>query len=429
MTGSKFHANVSSGSAAIVAAQQEEPARERRFRELSTSERFDWLEKRGLSKEGRAALEEKLKAGTGHGVDLENHATYLMMSCGILPQITVNGVPRAIPMMTEEPSVIAGVSGGAKIAEKHGGFKSTTSRLTTAGQVQIIDVPQDQAELLVGRIREAIPALMSIANSVREHTKVLAIMPKVIETRTGTQIIVDYEADCGEAMGAAAVSFIGEVMRPKLKEITGCDASVAILSNLPLGRVVVCEATLDTEALASWRPVNGEKVPMSGEEVAKRIVHLSAWSEADLFRAVTHNKGIMNGVDAVAAALLQDTRAIEAGVHAYAAYQGRKTGSGYAPLSTFRLNETGDLVGRLEMPIAVGLIGGAVETNRAVKAFIEILGVKSARELAEVCAAVGLAQNISALRMLASFGITSGQASFGVDMKKRAALLRPKTDA
>ncbi len=415
-----------------VEAPAPKPAatKERSFRELSASERFDWLAQVGLSRSGRAALEENLRAGTGHVIDLENHVTYLMMSCGVLPRITVNGVPRVIPMMTEEPSVIAGVSGGATRAEKYGGFKSTATRLTTSGQVQIIGVAEDQAELLVGKIREETPELMKIANSVRQHTKVLAILPKIIQTRTGTQIIVDYEADCGDAMGAAAVSYMGEVMRPKLQEITGCIASVAILSNLPLGRVVVCEATFDKESLASWMPVDGKKVPMSGEEVAGRIVHLSAWAEADPFRAVTHNKGIMNGVDAVAAALLQDTRAIEAGAHAYAAYRGRGRGSGYAPLSTFRLNGNGDLVGRLEMPIAVGMVGGAIETNPVVKAFIEILGCKNAMELAEICAAVGLAQNLSALRMLASFGITGGQANFGVDMKKRAAeMLRSKNDA
>jgi hydroxymethylglutaryl-CoA reductase len=213
---------------------------------------------------------------------------------------------------------------------------------------------------------------------------------KVLSSIKGPMVIAELIVNCGDAMGANAVNTMAEAVAPMVEEATGGRVFLRIISNLADRRLVRASAVFDKEAVG-------------GEEAVDGIVYAYAFAEADPYRCATHNKGIMNGIVAVAIACGQDIRALEAGAHSYASRSGA-----YKPLTTWEKNSDGDLVGTLEMPMAVGLVGGAAKTHPAAKAAIKILGVKTAIELAEVIASVGLAQNFAALRALATVGIQSG---------------------
>jgi hydroxymethylglutaryl-CoA reductase len=296
-------------------------------------------------------------------------------------------------MALEEPSVVAGASKAAKIARTKGGFTVTNTGPVMIGQVQVTNVPEPQnakAKLLkakadiLKKANDQDPVLVSLGGGAKD------LSVKVLSSLKGPMVIAELIVNTGDAMGANAVNTMSEAVAPLIEEITGGKALLRIISNLADRRLVRATAVFDKEGLG-------------GEEVVDGIVNAYAFADADPYRCATHNKGIMNGVVAVGIACGQDIRALEAGAHSYASRTGK-----YKPLTTWEKNRDGDLVGKLEMPMAVGLVGGAARTHPAARAAIKILGVKSAIELAEVMGAVGLAQNVAALRALADEGIQRG---------------------
>jgi hydroxymethylglutaryl-CoA reductase len=264
------------------------------------------------------------------------------------------------------------------------------------GQIQAVGIEDPYAakmrvlqakEEILKKANDQDPVLVSAGGGARD------LDAKIIHTTQGLMLITELYVDCRDAMGANAVNTMAEAVAPMIERITGGHVYLRIISNLATKRLV-----------RAWCIV--PKQAVGGDEVVDGIVNASAFAAADPYRAATHNKGILNGIIAVIIATCNDHRAIEAGAHAYAARNGS-----YTALSTWEKNENGDLVGSIELPMAVGLIGGAVRTHPIAKIAIKILGVKTANEFAEVLAAVGLAQNLAALRALAHEGIQRGHMS------------------
>jgi hydroxymethylglutaryl-CoA reductase len=296
-------------------------------------------------------------------------------------------------MALEEPSVVAAASNAAKMARVKGGFKVTNSGPVMIGQIQTVNVPKPEeakARLLskkadiLKKANEQDPMLVSLGGGAKD------LNVKVLASIKGPMVIAELIVNTGDAMGANAVNTMAEAVAPMVEEITGGKVFLRIISNLADRRLVRATAVFDKEAIG-------------GEEVVDGVIFAYAFADADPYRCATHNKGVMNGVVAVGIACGQDIRALEAGAHSYAARSGK-----YKPLTTWEKNRDGDLVGTLEMPMAVGLVGGAARTHPTARADIKILGVKTATELGEVIGAVGLAQNFAALRALASEGIQRG---------------------
>jgi hydroxymethylglutaryl-CoA reductase len=365
------------------------------FYKLSTLERLKLLQKlAGLTEE-----EVKVLGNTG-GLPgdvasrmIENVVGGMTLPLGMATNFLVNGKDYIVPMAIEEPSVVAAASNAAKIARVKGGFKVTNTGPVMIGQIQTVGVPDPRGgakrlaakkKELLAKANEQDPMLVSLGGGAKD------LKVKVIKTLKGPMVIVELIVNCGDAMGANAVNTMAEAVAPLVEEISGGRVYLRIISNLADRRLVRATAVFEKEALG-------------GEGVVEGIVYAYAFAEADPYRCATHNKGIMNGVIAVALACGQDTRALEAGAHSYAARSGA-----YKPLTTWKENKDGDLVGTLEMPMAVGLVGGAAKVHPAAKANVKILGLKTATELAEVMGAVGLAQNFAALRALASEGIQKG---------------------
>ena len=312
---------------------------------------------------------------------------------GIATNFRINGRNYLVPMALEEPSVVAAASNAAKMARVKGGFKVTNTGPVMIGQVQIVNVPKPEeakAKLLSRKVdllkkaNEQDPMLVSLGGGAKE------LNVKVLSSIKGPMVIAELIVNTGDAMGANAVNTMAEAVAPLVEEITGGRVFLRIISNLADRRLVRATVVFDRDTIG-------------GEGVVDGIVYAYAFADADPYRCATHNKGIMNGVIAVGIACGQDIRALEAGAHSYAARSGK-----YKPLSTWEKNLEGNLVGTLEMPMAVGLVGGAAKTHPTARADIKILGVKTAIELAEVMGAVGLAQNFAALRALASEGIQRG---------------------
>jgi hydroxymethylglutaryl-CoA reductase len=324
---------------------------------------------------------------------IENVIGGMTLPLGMATNFLINGKDYVVPMALEEPSVVAAASNAAKIARVKGGFKVTNTGPVMIGQIQTVGVPDPRGaakklaakkKVLLAKANEQDPMLVSLGGGAKD------LRVKVIKTLKGPMVIVELFVNCGDAMGANAVNTMAEAVAPLVEQIIGGRVLLRIISNLADRRLVRATAVFDKEALG-------------GERVVEGIINAYAFAEADPYRCATHNKGIMNGVIAVALACGQDTRALEAGAHSYAARSGS-----YKPLTTYKKNKDGDLVGKLEMPMAVGLVGGAAKVHPAAKANVKILSPKSAIELAEVMAAVGLAQNFAALRALASEGIQRG---------------------
>jgi hydroxymethylglutaryl-CoA reductase len=312
---------------------------------------------------------------------------------GMATNFRINGSDYLVPMALEEPSVVAAASNAAKMARVKGGFKVTNTGPVMIGQIQVVNVPRPESaktkllarrEDLLKKANEQDPMLVSLGGGATD------LNVKVLSTLKGPMVIAELIVNTGDAMGANAVNTMAEAVAPMVEEITGGRVFLRIISNLADRRLVKASAVFEKEAIG-------------GEDVVDGIVYAYAFADADPYRCATHNKGIMNGVIAVGIACGQDTRALEAGAHSYAARSGK-----YKPLTTWEKNRDGDLVGTLEMPMAVGLVGGAARTHPAARANIKILGVKTAIQLAEVMGAVGLAQNFGALRALASEGIQRG---------------------
>jgi hydroxymethylglutaryl-CoA reductase len=330
---------------------------------------------------------------------VENAVGVYGLPMGIATNFLVNGEDVLVPMVIEEPSVVAGASFAARLARAGGGFHAEAANSVMIGQIQVLDLTD--VEEAGRKLHAQRQRLIDLANRTDPVIVSLHGGARGVEVRTvhdsplGPMLVLHLLYDCRDAMGANMVNTACEALAPLVEEITGGRVNLRILSNLADRRLAHARCVVPAKELDT-----GE---MSGTQVAQRIVEAYALAAADPYRAATHNKGIMNGVDAVALATGNDWRAIEAGAHAYAARDGR-----YRSLSTWALNGAGDLVGELEMPMAVGIVGGATRVHPTAQAALKMMGVTTARQLAEIMVAVGLAQNLAAIRALATEGIQRG---------------------
>jgi hydroxymethylglutaryl-CoA reductase len=351
----------------------------------------------GLSEDEAALLQQPsaLSFDTANRM-VENVIGIMPVPLGVAVNFLVNGKDIVVPMAIEEPSVIAAASNAAKMARSKGGFHATSTDPVMIGQIQVVgvhDVNRARFEVLshkeqiLKKANEQDPVLVSMGGGARD------LEVRIIDTFVGKMLIAELLVDCRDAMGANAVNTMAEMVAPMIEEISGGRVYLRIISNLAVKRLARAKAVFASEALG-------------GEEVVDGIVKAYAFAVSDPFRCATHNKGIMNGVSAAVLASGNDTRAIEAGAHAYAARSGH-----YTSLTTWERTADGDLVGTLEMPMAVGIVGGATASNPIAKLCVKILSIKSAKELAEVIVSVGLAQNLAALRALAAEGIQRGHMS------------------
>ena len=333
---------------------------------------------------------------------VENVVSTQQLPLGIATNFRVNGKDCLVPMALEEPSVVAAASKAAGIAREKGGFSAEATPPIMIGQVQLVHLKE--AERAVKEIERNAGRLVDLANQadpvlVKFGGGAKKIESRAIETKRGKMVIVHLLVDVKDAMGANAVNTMCETIAPELEKLSGGEARLRIISNLAVYRTVKAKATFSKKALEESFKEGGLK----GGEIIEHILDAYHFAANDAFRACTHNKGIMNGIDAVAIATGQDFRALEAGAHAFASLKGK-----YGTLTSYSKDREGNLVGEIEMPIAAGLVGGAVKTSPVAKIAVKILGIKTASELAEIMAAVGLAQNFAALRALATEGIQKG---------------------
>lgn len=327
---------------------------------------------------------------------IENAVGTFSLPLGIATNFVINGKDSMIPMVIEEPSVVAAASNSAKMAREKGGFTTSSTPPIMIGQIQITNI--DDPDMAAKKILDNKAAIIDLANkqdplliSLGGGAKDMDV--RVLQTMKGPNVIIHLHVDVRDAMGANAVNTMAEAVAPLAEELTGGRVYLRILSNLAIYRLARAEAIWSKEAIG-------------GEDVVDGIIEAYSFADADPFRCATHNKGIMNGIDAVMIATGNDWRAIEAGVHAYASLKGS-----YKPLTVFEKTSQGDLRGTIEVPMAVGLIGGATKVHPTARACIKLLAVTRANELAEIGAAVGLAQNLAALRALATIGIQKGHMS------------------
>ena len=327
---------------------------------------------------------------------VENVIGRFTLPMGVALNFKINDKDYIIPMVSEEASVIAAASNAAKLARSSGGFYTSNTGSIMIAQIQIVGVKDVNYTRMV--IYENKERILKICNDkdpvlVKFGGGALDIDVRVIETNFENMVILHLKVNTLDAMGANAVNTMAETVAPFIETITGGTVYLRILSNLAIERLVRARTKIKKEELG-------------GEEVVDKIILAYTFAEADPFRATTHNKGIMNGISAVVLATGNDTRAIEAGAHAYASI----TGS-YKPLTKWEKDNNGDLVGTIELPLALGLVGGATKIHPTAKTVVKILGVKSATELGEIVASVGLAQNLAAIKALATEGIQRGHMS------------------
>ncbi|PTW51287.1 hydroxymethylglutaryl-CoA reductase, degradative [Rhodovulum kholense] len=330
---------------------------------------------------------------------IENVIGTFELPLGVATNFVVNGREYLVPMAVEEPSVVAAASYMAKLARAGGGFTVSSTAPIMRAQIQIVGLGDPfgaRAALLAHR-----DELIALANTRDSVLVGLGGGCKDIEIEVfasspiGPMVVMHLLVDVRDSMGANAVNSMAELLAPRVEAISGGQVRLRILSNLADRRVVTASVRVPAEALTTRAH--------DGTEVARRIVEACALALIDPYRAATHNKGIMNGIDPVVVATGNDWRAIEAGAHAYAARSGR-----YTSLTTWEIAADGALVGTLEMPMALGIVGGATRTHPAAQAALRLMRIGSAQEMAEVTAAVGLAQNMAALRALATEGIQRG---------------------
>ncbi|MEX2162459.1 MAG: hydroxymethylglutaryl-CoA reductase, degradative [Anaerolineales bacterium] len=333
---------------------------------------------------------------------IENVVGTFNLPLGITLNFVVNGREVLIPMVIEEPSVVAGASFMAKLARPGGGFRASADAPEMIGQMQLLDVTDlDKA---AAAIEKAKAQLLAEATGIDPVLQKLGGGPRDLEVRRieespiGPFLVLHLIYDVRDAMGANAVNTACERLAPKIEALTGGRVHLRILSNLADRRLARADCTINLNELAF-----GE---FSAEAVRDGIIEAWAFAAADPYRAATHNKGIMNGVDAVVIATGNDWRAVEAGAHAFASRSGR-----YTSLSTWSKDTDGNLVGALEMPMAVGIVGGAIKVHPAAQAALKLMGVSTAADLAQIIVSVGLAQNLAALRALATEGIQRGHMS------------------
>jgi len=322
---------------------------------------------------------------------VENAIGTFSLPLGIATSFKINGKDYLVPMVIEEPSVIAAASKGAKIARIRGGFEATADESYSIGQIQVLDTDIN----LAVKIQESSKEILNLANSKSNTLSKMnkgakEVSCKEIDTPLGKMLIVELLIDVGDAMGANVTNTMCEAVSPLLEKITGGRTLLRILSNYSTCRIAKATAVFD-------------KKEIGGEDVVDDIILAYQFADNDVYRAVTHNKGIMNGIIAVANATGQDSRAIEAAANAYAARSGQ-----YRSLSKWTKDNNGNLVGSLELPLSVGIIGGISNVHPIAKICMKILRVSSAQELACIMTATGLAQNYSAIRALSTEGIQKG---------------------
>lgn len=327
---------------------------------------------------------------------IENVISVFPIPLGIATNFLINGKDYLVPMAIEEPSVVAAASNAAKMARPTGGFTATSTEPVMISQIQIVKCPspKDAEKTILSARKEILekanqqdPTLVSMGGGAKD------LRVRILPSQVGTLVIAELLVDCRDAMGANVVNTMAEAVAPMLEKISKGQARLRIISNLADRRIAKATTIVSKEALG-------------GEDIVDGIVEAYAFAAADPYRCATHNKGVMNGVTAVCLATGNDTRAIEAGAHSYAARSGH-----YSPLTTWKKDSKGNLVGAIEIPAAVGIIGGVTAVHPMAKISLKILGVKTARELGEVMASVGLAQNMAALRALAAEGIQKGHMS------------------
>jgi len=330
---------------------------------------------------------------------IENVVGVYALPLGIATNFLINGRDYLIPMVVEEPSVVAGVSYAAKLARGGGGFVASSDDPVMIGQIQVLDVAD--VYVAAGAVMAIRDQLLYEANccdltivDLGGGARDIQVRP-LLDTPAGPMLIVHLLYDVRDAMGANTINTACERLAPLIENATGGRANLRILSNLADHRLATAECIIPPDELETGQ--------LSGADVVRGIVEAYAFAAADPYRAATHNKGVMNGMDALCIATGNDWRALEAGAHAFAARDGR-----YTSLTTWWADDDGSLRGRLTVPVAVGTIGGATRVHPTAKVALKILGVTGARELAEVMVSVGLAQNLAAIRALATEGIQRG---------------------
>jgi hydroxymethylglutaryl-CoA reductase len=339
-----------------------------------------------------------LKNATG-GLDfeyankmIENAIGTFSLPLGIATNFKINNVDYLVPMVIEEPSVIAAASKAAKIARVHGGFTAKVDGNISIGQIQVLDVNiQESISILNSNSNQ----IVELANSASKTLPKLGkgakeIQCKEIKTSTSSMLIVELMIDVGDAMGANVTNTMCETVAPLIEKLTGGKTLLRILSNYSTKRMVSVSATFDKDSVG-------------GEQVVDDMISAYEFADNDVYRAVTHNKGVMNGTISVANATGQDSRAIEAAAHAYASHTGR-----YRSLTHWSKNNDGHLVGKFEIPLSVGIVGGVTNNHPIAKICTKILNLKNVQELSCVIASTGLAQNFAAMRALATEGIQKG---------------------
>jgi hydroxymethylglutaryl-CoA reductase len=373
------------------------------FYNLTVDERLARLVETADSPEDLAAY----RAGGGLTTEAADHMIENVVGTFALPlgiglNFQINGIDRLVPMAIEEPSVVAGASFMAKLARAGGGFQAESSAPQMIGQIQVLDLADVDAART--SLLEHAQELLAEANSIDPVLNRLGGGARDLEVRTiadspiGSFLVIHLIYDVRDAMGANAVNTACEQLAPRIESITGGRVHLRILSNLADRRLARARCMIPTKELAFDE--------FSGNSVRDGIVEAWAFAASDPYRAATHNKGIMNGVDAVVIATGNDWRAVEAGAHAYAARSGR-----YTSLSTWGTDVDGNLIGEVEMPMAVGIVGGATKVHPAAQAALRLMDVKSAADLAQIIVSVGLAQNLAALRALSTEGIQRGHMS------------------
>lgn len=373
----------------------------KKFRDMNQKERLQYI------KTARSSLDDNnIKALEDNSIlsfddinsMIENAIGGFPLPIGIATNFVINNKEYLIPMVTEEASVIAAASNAAKIAMEGGGFIASTDDPVMIGQVQLVpnSTLNDESSIqeTIKILLENRDEIIDLANTKSKSARCIDIKVRHFDDESinnlGQMILIELLVDTKDAMGANVVNTMCEIVAPKIESLTKGQVILKILSNYAVHRLVKCRGIFPKELVG-------------GDKVLKRILFAYALAFSDVYRAVTHNKGIMNGIDSVAIAAGQDFRAIEAGCHAYASKDGK-----YRSLTRWHVDLKGDLIGEIEIPLAVGIVGGITRTHPVVKSCLKILDISSAKELAMIIASVGLAQNFSAIRALSDEGIQRG---------------------
>ncbi|WP_103105571.1 hydroxymethylglutaryl-CoA reductase, degradative [Brevibacillus reuszeri] len=365
------------------------------FYKLSPQERLNLVaDARQLSEEEKQILSGAtpfpLKSANAM---IENAVGVMSIPLGIATNFKINGVDRFVTMATEEASVVAAASNAARTAYELGGFFTSLSGSIMRGQIQVVDLPDPYGAMariyenkqgILDRCNAKDPTLVSLGGGA------IDVEVHVIERAKEPMLVIHLLVDTRDAMGANAVNTMAEAVAPYIEEVTGGRVVLRIISNLADRRLVRARAVFSAEELG-------------GAEVVCNIIRAYEFAECDPYRATTHNKGIMNGISAVVLATGNDTRAVESGAHAYASVSGR-----YRSLTRWEINKDGNLVGTIELPMAVGIVGGATKSHPTARMSLKVMDIQNAEELAGTIAAVGLAQNLAAMRALAAEGIQKG---------------------